>query len=338
MKNFQINNSTIDIIGDIGESWFEEGITMSSVKEQLSGLEDDLNINVSSLGGNVNDGLVIHDLIKSYKGKTTAKIVGFTASAGTIVALGADTVEISENALFLIHNAWTCVCGNQHDMREYAEEMNIIDSVLVSIYQKKTGKKRSQIETLMKEERWLNAEEAKEWGFVDKINKAENAISNKLVTKINNSLILPKMEKNDKSFMDKLFAFFNVDKAEDVISKAEDSIKEVDSLKEDLSNSAEKIETLSKEKAELEENITCAKNSIEELKAEKEKEIKELSESKEAEVKELKAKIAELEASKTIVNQIADPDVNDGSKASKIGKELTGLISNQVKRQMKKSN
>ena len=186
----------MDIIGDIGESWFSEGHTMGSVKDQLKELKaPKLVVNVSSLGGNVNDALAIHDLIKMHPAKTTVNITGLTASSGTIVALAGDEVRMSENALFLVHNAWTGVVGNQHDMEKAAEELKTIDSRLVNIYKKKTGKSEQEILDLMKEERWISADEAKEFGFIDSTFEPM-AIAASVIDKVNAAKEFPNIVNN----------------------------------------------------------------------------------------------------------------------------------------------
>lgn len=159
---------TIELFGDIGESWFDEGHTMQTLNETLKAAKGKpINLIVSSLGGDVSHALAMHDLLKMHDKPVTARIIGATASSGTIVALGANTVEMSENALFLVHNAWTLAMGNANDLRETADELDIWDNRIVNIYKNKTGKRKSQIHSLMEEEKWIDATEAKAFGFID---------------------------------------------------------------------------------------------------------------------------------------------------------------------------
>jgi len=167
IKN-EADKVTIELFGEIGESWFEEGNTMETINAELKQAKGKpINLIVSSLGGSVDHALAMHDLLKMHDAPVTAKIIGATASSGTIVALGAGTVEMSENALFLVHNAWTMAAGNAKEFRQAADELDVWDSRIVSIYQSKTGKRKSQIHTLMEEEKWIDASEAKDFGFID---------------------------------------------------------------------------------------------------------------------------------------------------------------------------
>lgn len=215
--NFQIKNSTpesseINLFGEIGESWFSEGITMQSVSDQIKNLaSESIILNISSLGGDVNHALAIHDILKTHKAKVTANVIGATASAGTIVALGADEVKMSENALFLVHNAWTISAGNAEDMRKTANDLDTFDSRIVNIYKKKTKKNKAEIEKLMSEEKWITADEAKDFGFIDSVYKPTKALNKADIEKLQNKL-LPKLPDNflnqtdmdNKTFLNKI--------------------------------------------------------------------------------------------------------------------------------------
>ena len=167
---------TIEIFGTIGESWFEEGITMQLINDQLKEAKNKpIKLVVSSLGGDVTHALAIHDLLKMHNAPVTAEIIGATASSGTIVAMGANEVNMSENALFLVHNAWTVAMGNANDFREAAEDLDRWDARIVDIYRNKTGKRKSQVYSLMEEEKWIDSKEAKEFGFIDNSFKPKSA-------------------------------------------------------------------------------------------------------------------------------------------------------------------
>lgn len=285
MRNFNIyskgENNTIEILGSIGQNWFEEGSTLETVKAQIENLQGrNITVKIASLGGDVFEGLAIHDLLKASKKKVTAKIIGATASAGTIVALGADNIEISENSLFLVHNSWTGVMGNADDLRKMAEDLDTIDNRIVSIYTSKTGKPEAEIRALMKEDKWIDAEEAKSWGFVDTITtpikaaastiKMINAselpkINEQLINKLNKTEF--KMTEENKGWFASQFQALKeslTPKAEapvaapvqeEVVSKAEveSQLEEINAMIQEINASKKSIqEELATAKAELE--------------------------------------------------------------------------------------
>lgn len=187
--------------GGIGEA-----ITVDLVKKNLSKAKGGpVTFRISTLGGDANEGIMIHDLIKEYKGETKAIIYGMTASAGTIIAMGCDTVE--SRSLFLIHNSNTDINGNSKTLRKAIKELDHIDNKMISIYKNKTGLSDNVIRELMAREDWLTPSEAKEFGFVDLIQEDEFKIaasikrldnidfSNILITKLKNKMFKFKAKK-----------------------------------------------------------------------------------------------------------------------------------------------
>ena len=173
------DTAKISVIGQIGESWFDDGFTLQSLKDSLGGGDySNIELEIMSMGGDLIQALAIYDALRASPAKVKAKIVGSTASAGTVIAMAADEVEITENSNFLIHRAKTMAAGNSEDMDAAAEALAGFDEQLLNIYQKKTGKRKSQISNLMKEDKWIKPAEAIEWGFVDKITKTKKPILN----------------------------------------------------------------------------------------------------------------------------------------------------------------
>ena len=181
----QVTNSAdtakVLISGEIGQGWFTDGFTLEKLKNSI-GSDDISNIEleINSLGGDLIEALAIYDSLKTSNAKVKAKIVGSTASAGTVIALAADTVEITENSNFRIHRASTIAAGNVDDMEKATADLEIFDNQLLNIYQKKTGKRKSQLSALMKDDKWIKPAEALEWGFVDKVIKSQKSILNQI--------------------------------------------------------------------------------------------------------------------------------------------------------------
>lgn len=177
-----INNAdsaTVQIFGDIGESFWSDGWTLEKFVNQIKGLEiSNLTVELKSNGGDLMEGFAIYDAIKNLPARVTVKIVGASASAATVIASGADQVEISENSRYLVHNAMTFVEGNKEDLKEVYDQLSSFDNQILDIYVKRTGKPRAELADLMKQEKWMTAQEAMEWGFVDKIIKSK--IENKM--------------------------------------------------------------------------------------------------------------------------------------------------------------
>lgn len=178
----------------IGEDWWEkytgvqEEISANYVRNQLKAFpenEKELRIVIDSPGGDVFEGVSIFNVIRDFARnnpsvKITTYIQGMAASMASAIALAANAVSDSnkviaeDNSIFMIHNAWGFVVGNENDMREAAEYFAMIDSMLSSIYMRKTGKSEDDIRSMMDAETWLWGKNILEAGFVDEIIDGEN--------------------------------------------------------------------------------------------------------------------------------------------------------------------
>jgi len=176
----------IDIFGQIGESFFEEGNTLESVKAEIgTRSKDELHFNIASLGGDAFEGLAIHDLVALHPKKTVMNIVGATASAGAVISQAADETNITENSLFLVHKARTIAGGTADDMESAAGDLKKVDARMLSVFAKSTEKPEAEIKALMDEDKFIDANEAIEMGFVDKKIEAR-----KIAAKVDLKMIL----------------------------------------------------------------------------------------------------------------------------------------------------
>lgn len=183
----------------------ENGITVDGVRSFLNANKnEEIQFDISTLGGDLATGITIHDLIKAHPQKTIANIVGLTASAGTIIAIACDEVQMSDNALFLVHNGWQEMTGNVYDFQKAASDLMKTDAIMVKMYREKTGMADEKIKGIMKASDWLSPDEAKKLGFVDRIVSsgikiAASAILTGAKGKVN-ELLLTKLEEKMKIF------------------------------------------------------------------------------------------------------------------------------------------
>lgn len=129
----------------------------------------DVTIRINSPGGDVFDGASIFNALTSHKGKVTTRIEGLAASIASVIAMAGAKVQAYDNTMLMIHNAWTCMCGNQYEMRDTADLLEKVDGNILDAYQKKTKMAKRDITEMMKNTTWMTAKEAKEKGFVDVI-------------------------------------------------------------------------------------------------------------------------------------------------------------------------
>lgn len=146
-----------------------EGATARQFVNAVKAAKGPITVAINSGGGNINDGFAIYNTLRAYKGHTVARIDGIAASMATIVALGADRVEMADNGWWMIHNPWGVSAGEADKMRKQADIMEQMGKAMLATYVAKTGLPEDEIKAMMDAETWLTAEEAKEKGFVDAV-------------------------------------------------------------------------------------------------------------------------------------------------------------------------
>ena len=175
---------TIVIDGPIGQYSFSKQF----MRNELSGQsKNPVLIKISSLGGSVDDALNIYDQFIEH-GNVTAELSAFVASSATLISLGAKTVRMNENSFYLIHKAmnWVDEWGSMNEdeidaliakLETQKQQLAKVTLQLAKMYVKKTGKTLDEIISLMKQQTWLTAQEAKDWGFVDEVFIPEVAVN-----------------------------------------------------------------------------------------------------------------------------------------------------------------
>jgi ATP-dependent protease ClpP protease subunit len=133
---------------------------------------DTLEIEIHTGGGSVFEGGRIYNELKSLRERgvyVTARINTLAASMGSVIAMGADKVEIASNGKIMIHEASGGAHGDAETLARYAVLLEEISDDIAAIYAEKTGKSKEEMRALMKKETWMSAKQAVEMGFADEI-------------------------------------------------------------------------------------------------------------------------------------------------------------------------
>ncbi len=164
-------STTIDLYDEIGY-W---GVNAKSFRARLKDATGDITLRINSPGGDVFDGIAIYNDLLAHDGKVKVEIVGLAASIASIIAMAGDEITIADNAMFMVHNAWTIGVGNRHDFADVAATLTKIDDALARTYAARTTTGIRAIKTMMDNETWLNAKDAMEAGFATAIGTSAEA-------------------------------------------------------------------------------------------------------------------------------------------------------------------
>lgn len=163
------DDTTITMFDVIGEDWWSGGgVTAKRISAALRTIGDqDVIVKINSPGGDLIEGIAIYNLLRGHPAKVTVEVLGWAASAASIIAMAGDEIRMGLGTFMMVHNAWGVVVGNRHDMRESAELLDGFDSAIMDIYEARTGLKRAAIEKLMDAETFMGPSEAVKNGFAD---------------------------------------------------------------------------------------------------------------------------------------------------------------------------
>ena len=147
------------------------GITAKDFIEDFQKIDKDatINLRINSPGGDVFDGLAIHNILQRHPAAINVTIDGIAASIASVIAMVGDEIVMPENTFMMIHDPFGFAFGNSEDMRDLAEILDKIKSALVSSYVAKSHLDPEKVSELMSDETWLTAKEAKDLGLADEV-------------------------------------------------------------------------------------------------------------------------------------------------------------------------
>ncbi len=133
--------------------------------------DDPITVIVSSPGGHVESGDMIHDTIKFIKPKVTLVGMGWVASAGALIYVSVPKERrlCTSNTRFLLHQPSGGAGGQASDIEIQAREIVRMRDRLNTIFAEATGLSFEKIEADTDRDHWMSVDEALEYGLVGKV-------------------------------------------------------------------------------------------------------------------------------------------------------------------------
>ena len=133
--------------------------------------DKDISIYINSPGGSVTAGLAIYDTMQYIKPDVSTICIGMAASMGAVLlTAGAKGKRIAlPNSRIMIHQPMGGMQGQASDIEIHAKEILKTRAKLNEILAKHTGQPLEKIEADTDRDFYMSAEEAQQYGIVDKI-------------------------------------------------------------------------------------------------------------------------------------------------------------------------
>jgi ATP-dependent Clp protease protease subunit len=126
---------------------------------------------INSPGGSVTAGMAIYDTMQYIKSEVVTICVGLAASMGSfLLAAGTQGKRLAlPHSRIMIHQPSGGTRGQATDIQIEAQEILRIRSQLNQIYADNTGQALAKIEKDMDRDFFMSAQEAKEYGLIDRV-------------------------------------------------------------------------------------------------------------------------------------------------------------------------
>ncbi len=165
----------------LGDEVRDDNSNVICAQMMLLAAEDpdkDIYLYINSPGGSITAGMAIYDTMQYIKPDVATFAMGMAASMGQfLLSSGAPGKRFATpHARVMMHQPSGGIAGTATDIRINAELIMHMKRVLSELTAAQTGKTLEQITKDADRDRWFTADEALEYGFVDKVIKhAEEA-------------------------------------------------------------------------------------------------------------------------------------------------------------------
>ncbi len=148
---------------------------------EMENPEKDIHLYINSPGGSVTAGLAIYDIMQFVKCDVSTYCIGMAASMGSLLLCAGTKGKrlVLPHARVMIHQPHIMgsgISGQVSDIEIQAREMINTKRKLTEIYERHTGLKYDALDDAMDRDRYLSAEEAKDFGLVDQVVKDRKLI------------------------------------------------------------------------------------------------------------------------------------------------------------------
>lgn len=164
-----VKNRTIYLTGEINDMVALSVIAQISYLDEKS--EAPIRIIINSPGGSVTAGLAIYDAMRGSRCAVSTIATGVAASMGAFLLAGGTKGHrfATQNAEIMIHQPSAGTQGKVSDMEVNLEHFLHVKQRLNRIMAQNTGKPEQKVREDSERDFWLSAEDAIDYGIVDKI-------------------------------------------------------------------------------------------------------------------------------------------------------------------------
>ena len=170
LDDMLLDNRIVFLIGEISYSRAAEVIMKMLYLDNLK-RNSEISLYINSPGGSVDDTMGIYDTIRFVGSPVATYCIGRAQSgAAVILAAGKKGSRYAlPHAKVMLHQPWGGVSGQAADIKIQAEEILKAKTMINEILSMHTGQPVEKIQAETERDRYMTADEAKEYGLIDEV-------------------------------------------------------------------------------------------------------------------------------------------------------------------------
>lgn len=146
------------------------GVQAKDFIAQLQSVEaSNIDVEINSPGGDTYAGIAMYNALRASGKAITTKAMGVAASAASLVFMAGDKRVMPKNTFLMIHNPWTFTSGNAEELREVADTLEKIGTVVQATYAARSGMDDTKLSEMLSKDTYLTADEALADGFATEV-------------------------------------------------------------------------------------------------------------------------------------------------------------------------
>ena len=179
LDDMLLDNRIVFLIGEISYGRAAEVIMKMLYLDNMK-QNSEISLYVNSPGGSVDDTMAIYDTMRFVSSPIATYCIGRAQSgAAIILAAGAEGKRHAlAHAKVMLHQPWGGVSGQAADIKIQVEEISKAKLMINELLAKHTGQPIEKIQAETERDRYMTADEAKEYGLIDEVLREEEGREN----------------------------------------------------------------------------------------------------------------------------------------------------------------
>jgi len=170
LDDMLLDNRIVFLIGEISYARAAEVIMKMLYLDNLK-RNSEISLYINSPGGSVDDTMAVYDTMRFLGSPVATYCIGRAQSGGAVILAAGEKGKrfALTHAKVMLHQPWGGVSGQAADIKIQAAEILKAKTMINEILSKHTGQPVEKIQAETERDRYMTADEAKEYGLIDEV-------------------------------------------------------------------------------------------------------------------------------------------------------------------------